>query len=301
MMKSSAIVLTILMFLPLISTAQPKPGENMAAVVDKRAEDREAIRALVDKIFRAFVEKDAATLKATHADDWAGYFSNSKTLTQTGDAYLKQVTARQGAMNGYKFEEFVVDFQGDIALVFYVADIEATPPTGEIVHGKVRSLDVYAKRNGSWIQIASNLATHPDTVADQASNPSPMPPPIRQQILDARGAVWRAWFANDQQSLFKLVTDETIAFQNGEKWQNKADFMASAKQFAESGAKLLRLDFPRTEIKMYGNTITLYTAYVFEIDVAGKRITKEGMGTESFILRNNEILSTGRFLTDTSK
>ena len=37
------------------------------SVQDDRAADREAIRAHIDSIFRAFIKKDAAALRATHA------------------------------------------------------------------------------------------------------------------------------------------------------------------------------------------------------------------------------------------
>ena len=44
---------------------------------DDRAADRAAIKAHIDSIFQAFIKKDAAALRATHAENWLGYLDNS--------------------------------------------------------------------------------------------------------------------------------------------------------------------------------------------------------------------------------
>ena len=44
-----------------------------AAADDDRTADREAIRAHIDRIFQAFIKKDAAELRATHDENWLGY------------------------------------------------------------------------------------------------------------------------------------------------------------------------------------------------------------------------------------
>ena len=280
----------------LLGTAM---GQNAAP--DNRAKDREAVRAVVEKIFQAFVDKDAATLRATHADDWAGYFTNSKTLTTGIDGYMKQaggtVNQKTYGMTSFKFDEFQVDFQGDLALVFYVAEIEGRNPSGQ-GHDKLRSLDVYAKRNGNWVQVASNLTRHPDSVADFAARPVPVNDQLRQRILGAREAVWRAWFTHDEAALEKAIPENVIAsFQSNGKWLKRSDILAESKAFADSGIKLVRLEFPETEIQMYGSTITLYTTYVYETDKDGKRMTHTGRGIESFVLRGNDLFDTGWLLT----
>ena len=53
-------LLTLALFLVLAATLG-------AASQDDRAADREAIRAHIDRIFQAFIKKDAAELRATHA------------------------------------------------------------------------------------------------------------------------------------------------------------------------------------------------------------------------------------------
>ena len=46
---------------------------STANTQDDRAADREAIRAHIDSIFQAFINKDPAKLRATHAENWLGY------------------------------------------------------------------------------------------------------------------------------------------------------------------------------------------------------------------------------------
>ena len=43
---------------------------------DDRSADRAAIKAHIDSIFQAFIKKDVAALRATHAENWLGYLDN---------------------------------------------------------------------------------------------------------------------------------------------------------------------------------------------------------------------------------
>src|SRR5712691_1368283 len=56
-----------LLFATITSTANAQ---------DDRAADRAAIKAHIDSIFQAFIKKDAAALRATHAENWLGYLDN---------------------------------------------------------------------------------------------------------------------------------------------------------------------------------------------------------------------------------
>ena len=62
---------------------------------------------------------------------------------------------------------------------------------------------------------------------------------------------------------------------------------------ADNGGKLVRLEFPKTEIQVYGNTVILYTTYIYETEVNGKRTTSSGRGTEMFVRRGNELINVG--------
>src|SRR5712675_1818494 len=60
-----------------------------AAPVDDRNADREAIRAHIDSIFKAFINKDAAALRATHDENWRGFLEGSRQIIRGIDQYMK--------------------------------------------------------------------------------------------------------------------------------------------------------------------------------------------------------------------
>ncbi len=60
-------------------------------IQDDRAADRGAIRAHIDSIFQAFIKKDAAALRATHAQNWLGYLEGSRTMIRGLDGYMDNV------------------------------------------------------------------------------------------------------------------------------------------------------------------------------------------------------------------
>src|SRR6185503_19395909 len=124
------------------------------SVQDDRAADREAIRAHIDSIFQAFIKKDLAALRATHAENWLGYLEGSRTMIKGVDGYMdwNQVDPKSGyGMKSYKMREFDMIFKGDAAFVCFVADVEANTPNGSY-HRVLRISDFYTKQNGQWIQ-----------------------------------------------------------------------------------------------------------------------------------------------------
>lgn len=68
-------------------------------------------------------------------------------------------------------------------------------------------------------------------------------------------------------------------------WQDQEGVLASAREFAGSGSRLVSLTFPRTEIRLYGDVAILYTTYSFELEKDGQRRTHAGRGTEVFVRR----------------
>src|SRR5205807_10070830 len=76
---------------------------------DDRKEDREAIRAHIDSIFQAFINKDAAKLRATHHPHWLGYLEGSRTMIHGVDGYMNNVYVDPSSpygMRSYKMREF---------------------------------------------------------------------------------------------------------------------------------------------------------------------------------------------------
>ena len=96
---------------------------------------------------------------------------------------------------------------------------------------RLRIMDVFAKRDGRWIQAASYTVTDPAWKSERLAQNSPIPDPVRKQILEAREAVWRAWFAGDLQSLEKIIPDEAIAINGADKdWENRSIILDGAKK-----------------------------------------------------------------------
>src|SRR6478752_2269541 len=104
------------------------------AADEDRAADRAAIRAHIDRIFQAFIHKDSAELRATHARNWLGYLEGSRKAIHGLDEYM-DATANFDpkspyGMKRYEMREFDMIFHGDAAFVAFVADVEANTPSG---------------------------------------------------------------------------------------------------------------------------------------------------------------------------
>jgi ketosteroid isomerase-like protein len=113
-------------------------------------------------------------------------------------------------------------------------------------------------------------------------------------LLRAREAVWRSWFANDTKALRQLVPPETIVISAGEKqWKHQAAVLQSAVDFKAQGGKLVRLEFPRTEIQHFGEVAILYSEYSVETEMHGKRSTSSGRATEIFVLHDGQWTNPG--------
>src|SRR3989454_11245933 len=216
---------------------------SRAHVQDDRAADREAIRAHIDSIFQAFIKKDSATLRATHAQNWLGYLEGSTTMIRGIDRYMdwNQVDPKiPYGMKSYKFREFDMIFKGDAAFVCFVADVESLTPNGPY-HRVLRISDFYTKTNGQWIQNGSDTALHQESLEEQLAAPRTAGDQMKKRLLDAREAVWRAYFAGDRATLEKLIPDETIAIEAGDNtWSNRQTIIDGAAQFAKRGGKLLK-------------------------------------------------------------
>jgi ketosteroid isomerase-like protein len=116
----------------------------------------------------------------------------------------------------------------------------------------------------------------------------------RGEILNVRESVWRAWFANDAKALERLVPADTIVISSDEaKWKNQADVLRTAAEFQTGGGKLLRLEFPRTEIQRFGDVAIIWTSYRVETEENGKRTVNSGRATEIFVRRNGEWVNPG--------
>jgi ketosteroid isomerase-like protein len=123
----------------------------------------------------------------------------------------------------------------------------------------------------------------------------------RAELLKAREAVWRAWFANDAKALQELVPPDTIVISSGEEtWKKQADILESSAKFRAAGGELIRLEFPRTEVQRFGDVAVTYSQYLYETEEGGKRSVTSGRVTEVFVLRKGKWVNPG-WHTDTEK
>jgi len=264
-----------------------------------RERDAAAIRAHIESIFDAFIEKNAAKLAATHGRDWRGYLTGSRTVIKGRDGYVRaagaagQMPPKGQGMVGYKILEYDTVFYGDVAIVNFVADVlhmNGTQPRTV----KLTLMDIYAKEDGEWIQVASQTSNHPEYQEALTSTFEPLTEPQKQSVLAAREAVWRAWYSGDTNALAGLLPPELITLHTGsDAFGSYQSVVSGAERFAKGGGKLVRLDFPRTEFQRYGSTVVIYTTYELETENAGKTQTERGKATEVFVRRGGKWLNTG--------
>ncbi len=109
-------------------------------------------------------------------------------------------------------------------------------------------------------------------------------PTTDTELLKVREQVWRVWFAGDTKALEKLVPRGTIVMSDGEeKWKNQDDVIRTAAEFHEKGGKLIRLEFPRTEVQHFGDVAIVWSSFVLETELDGKRSSSSGRAKEIFV------------------
>lgn len=297
-------------FAALAVTANAQTGAG-----DSREADRAAIRAHIESICQAFIDWDIDKIRATHTEDWRGFLENSRAPIKGIDEYMrangipwpppgdapKRSANQNNTRDGFKVFDFdVLFYSPELAVACFNVDF-GRKSGGDIITGtRYRIMDIYAKRNGQWNQAASHTVVDPAWRARQMTLPATLPPPARQQLLTAREAVWRAYFTNDQAQLDKLVPADTIVLEGPleKPFVKKAEILESARQGAQAGNKLIRLEFPQTEIQLYGNTAIIYTTYLYELEnPKGERHTSTGRATEIFVHRDGAWVNPGWHLT----
>jgi hypothetical protein len=283
------------LFLAAACVAMPAAAQTSAA---DRPADAAAIRAHIESIFQAFVDKDRAKLEATHGAEWRGFTPWSGHVIRGRDGYMNEATFPPGlpkhqGMVGYRIGEFDIVFYGDTAVVSFQAEVDRMEGTEKSTQ-KLTFVDVYHKDPGGWIQVASNTSLHPEALSQIMSQRRMLDPDERAALLKAREAVWRAWFAGDQATLSKLLPPELITIEPGSTtFGTLQSNLDGSRGFATGGGKLTRLVFPSTEIQAYGNTAIIYTSYEMDLTTGGQSRSERGMATEVFVFKDGQWLNTG--------
>src|SRR5258708_8938217 len=162
MRRHTSILSAVLSFL---ITSAPAAGQTRAA---DRPADSAAIRAHIESIFQAFVDKDRAKLVATHGAEWRGFTPWSGHVIRGRDGYLNEATfppdlPKTQGMVGYRIGEFDIVFYGDTAVVSFQAEVNRLEGTEKSTQ-KLTFIDGDHKDPGGWIQVAPNTQLHPDGV-----------------------------------------------------------------------------------------------------------------------------------------
>jgi hypothetical protein len=293
----SSLALKIVCVACVIAHARGTAAQSTPAPSD-RAADVALIRAQIEGICQAFVDKDRGRLAETHGKDWRGFTPWSDHVIRGLEGYMNEATFEPGmpkgqGMVGYRLSDFDVVFYGDTAVASFVLDSDVVRGTEKSAQ-KLTILDVFHKGPGGWIQVASNTSLHPDEMGRQMSRMRQLGDWESKELLSARESVWRAWFAGDTDALTTLVPPELITIEPGSgTFGTRASTLDGSRGFAAAGGKLTRIVFPRTEIQAYGSTVILYTTYEIDLVVGGKTNTQRGVATEVFVRQNGRWLNTG--------
>jgi ketosteroid isomerase-like protein len=306
--------LVVLCFFTFAAAAAVARAQAPAASGDGRDADRTAIRAHIESICQAFIDGDFNKIHATHTEDWRGFLENSRAPIKGIDAYMRangipwpmpaNAVGRPGnpdPARTFKVFDFDVHFySADLAVANFFVDFGVTAGAEFKTNTRYRIMDIYVRRGGAWNQAASHTVVDPTWRLEQMSQPATLPPQLRDQLLVAREAVWRAYFGNDQAKLDALLPADTVVLEGPleQPFVKKAQILEDARRGAERGNKLVRLEFPKTEIQAYGTTAIIYTTYLYELENSqGQRQTSTGKATEVFVRRNGAWLNPGWHLT----
>jgi hypothetical protein len=140
--------------------------------------------------------------------------------------------------------------------------------------------------------IALLLALAPAAAAAQA--PVTLSAKDKAELLATREQAWRAWFAGDRKTLEAMLPPEFIAigWDDGP-WDDRNAAMAASAEFAGGGGKLTLLEFPKTEIQVYGNAAFVYSTYKVEFTSGGQPVVQQGRATEVFVKKGAKWLHPG--------
>jgi ketosteroid isomerase-like protein len=284
-MTFASILLALLATLP----SPPVPG-------GRRPADVAAIRADIEEIFAAYARKDRDTIRRLHAADWRGFLRGSPGVIRGVDHYMREAEAAIGTdalLAGHTIRDFDALFYGHIALISYVADIRWTLG-GPSHDDTLRIFDVYARIGGRWSQVGSHVASSPEREDAGARFPSTLSPEVEKALLAEREAVWRAFFEGDAKRLSAVLPGELVAVNAGEtEWLGRPEILAASQEFRSSGARVTRLEFPRTVVQAYGDVAILYTTYVYDVVSPSGKETFAGRGTEVFVRRGKRWVNAG--------
>ena len=135
----------------------------MTASQSRELADKEKILNHIRSIFQAFLDKDRETLRQTHTDDWTGFLIPSIDIERGLEAYMANAEKSLQTFDGtgYELIDSEIQITGDHAIVFYVARYDYAGDDGETHSIPIRSIDLYRRESGDWIQAGSHITVIP--------------------------------------------------------------------------------------------------------------------------------------------
>ena len=116
-----------------------------------------------------------------------------------------------------------------------------------------------------------------------APSSSPIDSSTRAQVVEAREAVWRAYYAGDSARLAELLPERMVGM-----GQDRAGIIADAQESARSGTRLLDIGFTCDEFFLSGDVAVVYSNYVTSMERGGKRSEEAGRAIELFERRDGK-------------
>lgn len=130
--------------------------------------------------------------------------------------------------------------------------------------------------------------------ASSAQGPGVLDPKSKADLLATRELAWRAWFSGDRAALEAMLPPEFIGVGWGEgPWSTRDVTLSASEEFASGGGKLSLLEFPRTDIQVYGDAAFVYSTYRVGFTAGGQQVLQEGRSTEVFVRKGGKWLHPG--------
>jgi hypothetical protein len=127
-----------------------------------------------------------------------------------------------------------------------------------------------------------------------AQAPGTLDAKSKAELLATRETAWRAWFSGDRATLEAMLPAEFIGIGWGQgSWSSKEATLSASEEFARGSGKLSLLEFPRTDIQVYGDAAFVYSTYRVGITSAGQQALQEGRSTEVFVRKGGKWLHPG--------
>ncbi len=102
----------------------------------------------------AMIHRDVATLSRLVADDWTIQSEGGTTGTKSG--FIGDVSSGRLVVSVFRLHDMHVRVFGDVA-VLQGADDEVSSYAGKASNGTYNWLDVWVKRNGQWVSVATQI------------------------------------------------------------------------------------------------------------------------------------------------